>query len=74
MWRVTVGLAFALLMVGAYAYQLNSHIQDLKTRLDKAETAIRTHERIRDADTSRGDVDADTRWLCDFAGKRDGCP
>lgn len=74
MWRITIGLAFALLLVGAYAYQLNGHIQDLKDRLDKAETAVRTHERIRDADTSRGDVDADTRWLCDFAGKRGGCP
>ena len=74
MWRVAVGACIVALLALTWANYATERLADAERRLDAAERAIKTHERIRDADVSRGDVDADTRWLCEYGGGGAGCP
>lgn len=68
MIRVAIALLIALLGLGVYAYHLSVVVDALEVEVLQSETAIKTHERIRDADVGTGDVDADTLWLCERSG------
>lgn len=70
MWRVALASCLiALALMGVVKWQ-SERIAALKAEQVKLERAIKLHERIRDADVGIGDVDDDTRWLCERAGER----
>ena len=74
MWRVALAagaLCLALLFVVNGMWE---KIDRLEQEAEQVEAEVKTHERIRDADVSNGDVDADTLWLCERAGRGDCGP
>ena len=67
--RIIAALLLGLLGLGFYAYHLSVALDAAEVKLDQSERAVKTHERIRDADVGNGDVDADTIWLRERSGK-----
>ena len=66
--RIIAALLLGLIGLGFYAYHLSVAIDAMQVKLEQSERAVKTHERIRDADVGNGDVDADTLWLCKRSG------
>ena len=72
--RIIAALLLGLIGLGFYAYHISVALDAVEVKLDQSERAVKTHERIRDADVGNGDVDADTRWLCERSGGRNCGP
>lgn len=71
MWRIALASCLVTLaLMGVVKWQ-SDRIAALRAEQIRLEQALKTHERIRDADVGIGDVDDDTRWLCERAGGRD---
>ena len=68
MIRIVLALLLGVMGLGWYAYHLSVTLDAIEVQLHNAERAVKTHERIRDADVGSGDVDADTLWLCKRSG------
>lgn len=71
MWKVALVSGLACLALMWFVKYQADQIDKLEHEAVTRETAIKTHERIRDADVSRGDPDDDAIWLCQRSGKRD---
>lgn len=71
MWRVALAACAIALCLMLFVRHQAEKIERLQEEAAQREIEIRTHERIRDADVSRGDPDDDASWLCARSGRRD---
>lgn len=73
-WRISLVAAALALAALWYADNALNRLEQAQEELDRTKNNVDTYKRIQNADTGNGDVDADTRWLCERAGKRNCGP